>query len=788
MTNSDTICNLIRKVKTPNELFIGATTYNWTYMIASYTADCTEALPLSIFDKTICGILHIDGAISFETLGDILGFNVKDDPENFAFRDGAEYSLLYNAIQSLVAFNMVEHDADGNLRLTEIGQEYYLKGKKFRITNAKPFKVYLDTTAGNHALAKDAFEGVMARSIPSVVPPYCKEESFLKTFIGEQLPDIYDTEKGNSFTNVLCDATGNGFTVLVDVAALYDVLSHKTRYIAFVNDELNGPLTEIIEGNEKMRETLGIQLRARMHTNVALPQDQELQASFEKKIADAPATAEGIKSVTALIPSVMEPEEFWQALPLLIGTNEKKVFLHTTRVDAPLQKAITALAEQRPDTAFFLSYSTSDNILPDKKNLFLLGGPRKWDFLCCTEGITYALRAYPVQIEGEQTFAQMVFRYQEAREDCDKIRAEFAKELLPRLYTDTLNFLDRDFEPTRKWVNAITYCDSHIAVFSDFLSDEFKDRLRKKKQETLNSVKLAYEKTLVEQATALLASINLDSIEDIAQIDEIREKFAAILKDTDGSYITLQETVKPIMDALREREMYIREEKMAKYFIIDTNVFLDDPDILSKIPRRDHVVVAAMVIKELDKMKLKSADPDRASNARKAVRALKDQIKKDKTSRRKFLELRTADMSLLHQEFREEKGDNYILGVAVQYRDKNPFLITSDNIFSLAAEVEQIPTMTLQEFYEKIAGKDTGAAPASPVTEAGGKTYLDIYDELYNKRGYVIVPSYKKALQQAGLTPSALGYGSYETFLAAAPEFSLSNDKKSGQTYVNKKH
>ena len=788
MTNSASISDLIRKVKTPKELFIGETTYNWEYMIASYTADCTEALPLSIFDKTICGILHIDGAISFETLGDILGLNVKDDPAHYAFRDGAEYSLLYNAIQSLVEFNMVEHDADGNLRLTEIGQEYYLKGKKFRITNAKPFKVYLDTTAGNHALARDAFEGVMARSVPSLVPPYCKEEPFLKTFIGEQLPDIYDTEKGNSFTNVLCDATGNGFTVPVDVAALYDVLSHQTRYIAFVNDEFNGPLTEIIEGNEKMRETLGVQLRVRMHTNHTLPQDQELLESFEKEVANAPATAEGIESVTTLIPSVMEPEEFWQALPLLIGTNEKKVFLQAARIDTLIQKAITSLAEQRPDTSFFLSYSASDNILPDKKNLFILNGMRNEDFLCCTEGITYALRAYPVLIEGEPTFAQMVFRYQDARVDCDKIRAEFANELLPRLYTDTLNFLEWTFEPTRRWVNTITHCDSHLAVFSDFLSDEYKERLKKKKQETLNQVKLAYEKTLVDQATNLLASINLDTIEDIAQIDEFRGKLSAILKDTDDSYITLQETVKPIMNALREREMYIREEKMSKYFIIDTNVFLDDPDILSKIPRRDHVVLAAKVITELDKMKLKSADPDRASNARKAVRALKEQIKKDKTSRRKLIELCTANMSLLHQEFREEKGDNYILGVAVQYKDKNPFLITSDNVFSLAAEMEQIPTMTLQEFYEKIAGKDAGAAPASPVPTVGGKTYLDIYDELYNKRGYVIVPSYKKALQQAGLTPSALGYDSYEDFLAAAPEFYLSNDKKSGQTYINKKH
>ena len=628
----------------------------------------------------------------------------------------------------------------------------------------------------------------MARSTRSVVPSYCMDEAFLKTFIGEQLPDIYDTEKGNSFTNVDCDITGNEFTVPVDVAALYDVITHKTRFIAIVNDAINGPLTEIIEGNEKIRETLGVQLRVGMHGNLALPQDPEQLESFEKNIANAPATAEGAESVAALVPSIIEPEEFWQALPLLIGTNEKKVFLHTSRIDASMQEAITSLAEQCKDTAIFLSYSATDSGLPDKKNLFILSGMRDWDFLCCTESVTYAVRAYPVLVEGAPTCAQMVFRYQDVRVNTDKIRAEFAQELLPKMYTDTINFLDWDFEPTRRWVNTIARCDSLLAVFSDFLSEEYKEKLEKKKIETLNRVKLAYEKTLVDQATALHASIDLDAIDDIAQIEEVRGKLEALLEDTDETYITLKETVDPIMEALKEREMYIREEKMAKYFIIDTNVFLDDPDILSKIPRRDHVVLAAKVINELDKMKNKGADPDRASNARKAVRALKAQINKDRASRRKLIELCTADMTLLHKEFREEKGDNYILGVAVQYKDKNPFLLTSDNIFSLAAAMEQIPTMTLREFYEKIAGKDADASPASPAAPGGGKTYMDIYDELYKQKGAVIVPNYEKALQRAGLTPSALGYDSYEEFLAAAPEFTLSSDKNRGITYVNKKH
>ena len=100
--NSISICKLLRNKKKQTELYIGSIPYNWEFLVARFTADCTEALPLSIFDKTICGILDLDGRVPFDTLGEILGLNVKDNPEQGEYRDAAEYSLLYQAVQSLL--------------------------------------------------------------------------------------------------------------------------------------------------------------------------------------------------------------------------------------------------------------------------------------------------------------------------------------------------------------------------------------------------------------------------------------------------------------------------------------------------------------------------------------------------------------------------------------------------------------------------------------------------------------------------------------------------------------
>lgn len=60
------------------------------------------------------------------------------------------------------------------------------------------------------------------------------------------------------------------------------------------------------------------------------------------------------------------------------------------------------------------------------------------------------------------------------------------------------------------------------------------------------------------------------------------------------------------------------------YYIIDTNVFVDYPDIISKIDRKYPIILSAKVTDELDKMKIKLTE-ERRQNAEKALRNLNNE-------------------------------------------------------------------------------------------------------------------------------------------------------------------
>ncbi|MBR3410877.1 MAG: hypothetical protein IKG94_08940, partial [Candidatus Methanomethylophilaceae archaeon] len=91
----------------------------------------------------------------------------------------------------------------------------------------------------------------------------------------------------------------------------------------------------------------------------------------------------------------------------------------------------------------------------------------------------------------------------------------------------------------------------------------------------------------------------------------------------------------------------------------------------------------------------------------------------------------------------------------------------------------------LKEFYEKNGLSSPAKQEAAPV-EAGEKTYMDVYRELYERKGYVLLNKFEKECKKAGLTPTALGYETFFDFVEAAPEFTLSTNAK-GVTYVNLK-
>ena len=126
------------------------------------------------------------------------------------------------------------------------------------------------------------------------------------------------------------------------------------------------------------------------------------------------------------------------------------------------------------------------------------------------------------------------------------------------------------------------------------------------------------------------------------------------------------------------------------YYVIDTNVFVDYPDIISKIDRKYPIILSAKVTDELDKMKIKLTE-ERRHKAEKALRNLNNE------SQHEIL-YEFADTSLLPDDFDKHSPDNMILSVALKYKEQNPIMLTSDNGLQLKSKLLGITTISLKKF------------------------------------------------------------------------------------------
>ena len=129
-------------------------------------------------------------------------------------------------------------------------------------------------------------------------------------------------------------------------------------------------------------------------------------------------------------------------------------------------------------------------------------------------------------------------------------------------------------------------------------------------------------------------------------------------------------------------------------YVIDTNVFVNCPDIISKIDTQYSVILSAKVIDELDKLKI-TLDEQGKANVQKALRSIN--LCMDKRD----VQMVLADMALLPNDFSKKSLDNMILTVALKYRSDNPILLTSDNGLQVKAKGLGITTITLKEFLRR---------------------------------------------------------------------------------------
>ena len=144
-----------------------------------------------------------------------------------------------------------------------------------------------------------------------------------------------------------------------------------------------------------------------------------------------------------------------------------------------------------------------------------------------------------------------------------------------------------------------------------------------------------------------------------------------------------------------ERSQKELKAGMDNCYLIDTNVFIDCPDIVSKIDKKYPVILSAKVVDELDKLKIK-LDEKGKRNAEKALFAINNEHSHE-------IKYECADVSLLPCDFKQSSPDNMILSIALKYRKKgeNPIMLTSDNGLQIKSKMLNISTVSLKNFLRR---------------------------------------------------------------------------------------
>ena len=174
---------------------------------------------------------------------------------------------------------------------------------------------------------------------------------------------------------------------------------------------------------------------------------------------------------------------------------------------------------------------------------------------------------------------------------------------------------------------------------------------------------------------------------------KINENKVVALKPTTTQTITSGELKVTVFGKINLPEKHLKAIVADKenIFIIDTNVFVKCPTIISKVGKYK-VVIPTTVLEELDRLKLKQSIDNKALN---------DAVKNiNKAFLNNYSSMEEGDSSLLPNGFDAQKADCLILSVALRYKteDKNPILLTSDNLLQSKALGLGITTISLKDF------------------------------------------------------------------------------------------
>jgi rRNA-processing protein FCF1 len=705
------------------EKYLGKVAFEWEYSDVHYTAECTVGVSFDLFDKTIVGILLVDEVLSIEEIGNILGMNVIHNPEKQLYRDDAEFDILRMALDNLYQYKMIEigDTSYSSCRLTNIGKEYAQKGKKFKIENNKPFSLVYDHTSQNYIEAKLLFKNLKGKNQPSLISDFdFLDEILMKEMAVKQANEVYDKQKGNSFTNPKIDQNkSQSFSLEIFVALLFDLESKQIRLLAYE------PTTKTINEyfsiwlNENKLEEIIQQFQNENTVNSSLPmipqafvkRISEGQRDFEQEVTNNAENAIAIAKQINQELEYIDVEYFWNNLKLFTSENTRECWFFLPEPSGKCLSLIERFADDCPNVMVFVTINTNERVDLEKQIKKLC------DKSCLLNNNFFAVQVRfrvikkfkfwkfedsLVEInENSNALSDSLFLKSLAKTNIVSaksyiaIKYYFAKELLPLLKENVLQATLIEVENINKAkIVSFQNLDKKSLAFSDL--QEYEDILQlvyqneQQKNDFISKLKEKHKAQLQSELKQLLNDFNKQEFSRLESLQEFNSKLQTIQSELFEGYTDLLKEVVDFENKIKVEEKRIKDEILAKTYIIDTNVFIEEPEIITKIESKHYMVLSHTVINELDKLKQKDKLKEKASKAISILNKLLGKCKQLRTAK--------ANTTILGEDYQENTPDNRILSVAFMYVNKNPILLTSDNGLQLKSKSIGIPTISLIEF------------------------------------------------------------------------------------------
>ncbi|RII28911.1 MAG: hypothetical protein CXR31_03290 [Geobacter sp.] len=196
---------------------------------------------------------------------------------------------------------------------------------------------------------------------------------------------------------------------------------------------------------------------------------------------------------------------------------------------------------------------------------------------------------------------------------------------------------------------------------------------------------------------------------------------------------------------------------MNKIFVLDTNVLLSDPKVLDMF-RENTVLIPMTVIEEIDRFKNdvnqtgnNAREVARRIDALRRVGSLADGVQLENGGSLRVAIYEERAMKLLPPELREERGDNRILALAVDAKERNPDLpvifVTKDTNLRIKADalglvVEDYESDEVEyTAYSNIFGPDSGGYIVVDLADEKRPFFHDLlrgFEEYATLKGYAI--------------------------------------------------